>query len=180
MDTWIWVVIVVAAVVVIAGVSMWMVSRQRRAGLQSRFGDEYDRTVDSADSRRAAERDLHERESSHDELDLRPLSDASRTRYQHDWAEVQGHFVDRPAVATTEADQLVTELMRERGYPVDDFESQSRLVSVDHPDVVQNYRTANEISHRNVAGQASTEDLRQAVVAYRSLFEELLADSANA
>ena len=180
MDTWIWVVIILAAVIVVSGAALWVTGRQRRAGLQTRFGDEYDRTVDAAESRRAAERDLHARESRHDELELRPLSDASRARFQHDWDDVQAHFVDRPEVATTEADRLITQLMQERGYPVDDFESKSDLVSVDHPDVVENYRTANAISHRNVEGQATTEDLRQAIVAYRSLFEELLTDSTNA
>ena len=101
------------------------------------------------------------------------MSAASRDRYQHDWEELQAKFVDRPQVAVTEADALVSSVMRERGYPVDDWEQQSALVSVDHPRVVQHYRTAHEISERSVNGRASTEDLRVAVVSYRALFEEL-------
>ncbi len=180
MDWWIWVLIAAAVVVILAIVVVGALSNRRRAGLQRRFGPEYDRTVDDADRRRDAERDLREREREHDRLDLQPLSAASRDRYQHDWDELQTKFVDRPQVAVTEADALVSSVMRERGYPVDDWERQSALVSVDHPRVVQHYRTAHEISERSVDGRASTEDLRVAVVSYRALFEELVDEDDGA
>ena len=176
MDAWIWIVIAVAVVLVLVVVVMAMSRKRRRAHLQGRFGSEYGRTVDDAGNRRAAERDLREREAKHDELELRPLSEASRQRYTQQWTEMQSAFVDRPQVAVAEADRLITDLMRERGYPVDDFETRSQLVSVDHPDVVQNYRTAHTIAARNIEGRTSTEDLRQAVISYRALFEEMLLD----
>jgi hypothetical protein len=178
MDTWIWVVIAVVVVLIVVAVIAAAASRRRRHHLQERFGSEYDRTVDGADRRRQAERDLREREARHDELDLQPLSDASRQRYSQQWAEMQQGFVDRPQVAVADADRLITDLMRERGYPVDDFETRSELVSVDHPDVVENYRTAHGIARRTVEGRTSTEDLRQAVISYRALFEEMLVDDA--
>jgi hypothetical protein len=179
MDWWVWVLIavgvVVLALLVIAALAR---TRRRRTHLRDRFGPEYDRTVEDAGKRRAGERDLREREQERDELDLRPLSPASRERYQHDWEALQSKFVDRPQVAVTEADALVTDVMRERGYPVDDWERRSALVSVDHPDVVQHYRTAHSISERSITSGVSTEDLRVAVVSYRALFRELVQDDA--
>ena len=176
MDAWIWIVIAVVVVLVIVAAVAAAASRRRRHHLQDRFGSEYDRTVEGADRRREAERDLRDREARHDELELRPLSDASRQRYTEQWQDMQAGFVDRPQVAVADADRLITDLMRERGYPVDDFDTRSELVSVDHPDVVQNYRTAHGIAARNVEGRTSTEDLRQAVISYRALFEEMLVD----
>ena len=178
MDAWIWIVIAVVVVLVIVAVVAAAASRRRRHHLQDRFGSEYDRTVEGADRRREAERDLRDREARHDELDLRPLSDASRQRYTQQWQEMQQGFVDRPQVAVADADRLITDLMRERGYPVDDFDTRSELVSVDHPDVVENYRTAHGIAARTVEGRTSTEDLRQAVISYRALFEEMLVDDS--
>ena len=178
MDTLIWIIIAVAVIVVLVLAAMAWSNRRRRRHLQDRFGSEYDRTVEGAERRRQAERELREREERHDELDLRPLSDASRQRYTEQWHEMQSGFVDRPQVAVADADRLITDLMRERGYPVDDFDTRSELVSVDHPDVVENYRTAHSIAKRNVEGRTSTEDLRQAVISYRALFEEMLVDDA--
>jgi hypothetical protein len=180
MDTWIWIVIAVVVVLVVVVALAAASGRRRRRHLQERFGSEYDRTVEGADRRREAERDLREREERHDELDLRPLSDASRQRYTEQWQEMQQGFVDRPQVAVADADRLVTDLMRERGYPVDDFETRSELVSVDHPDVVEHYRTAHGIALRTVEGRTSTEELRQAVISYRALFEEMLLDDSVA
>jgi hypothetical protein len=176
MDAWIWIVIAVVVVLIVVAVIAAASSRRRRHHLQERFGSEYDRTVEGADRRREAEQDLRDREARHDELDLRPLSEASRQRYTQQWQEMQSGFVDRPQVAVADADRLITDLMRERGYPVDDFETRSDLVSVDHPDVVENYRTAHGIAVRTVDGRTTTEDLRQAVVSYRALFEEMLVD----
>jgi hypothetical protein len=180
MDAWIWIVIAVVVVLIVAAVVASASRRRRSHHLQERFGSEYDRTVEGADRRREAERDLREREARHDELELRPLSDASRQRYTQQWQEMQSGFVDRPQVAVADADRLITDLMRERGYPVDDFETRSELVSVDHPDVVENYRTAHGIAVRTVDGRTTTEDLRQAVVSYRALFEEMLVDDHDA
>jgi hypothetical protein len=146
--------------------------------LQARFGPEYDRGIKEGGSRRKAEAELAGRANRRDKLDIRPLTEAARQRYAVQWAELQSRFVDRPVVAVVDADELVTQVMRDRGYPVDDFESQADLVSVDHPDVVvQNYRTGHAIHAKTTTGEASTEDLRQAVVSYRALFEELLAEN---
>jgi hypothetical protein len=179
MDWWVWVIIavVVVALIVIA-LAAW--SRSRRQGLHNRFGSEYDRTVEGADSRRKAERDLRAREAEHEDLDLQPLSDSARERYTEQWQSLQLQFVDRPQMAVADADDLLTQVMRERGYPVEDFEAKSRLVSVDHPDVVENYRKGHGIYLKTVQGSASTEDLRQAVVSYRALFEELVRQGADA
>jgi hypothetical protein len=179
MDAIVWIIIAVVVVLVVVVALAAVSSRRRRHHLQTRFGSEYDRTVDGADRRREAERELREREARHDELDLRPLSDASRQRYTQQWQEMQSGFVDRPQVAVADADRLITDLMRERGYPVDDFDTRSELVSVDHPDVVENYRTAHGIAVRTVEGRTSTEDLRQAVISYRALFEEMLVDEPS-
>lgn len=179
MDWWIWVLIGVVVLMVVGMFVVGASSSRRRSHLRERFGPEYDRTVDRTDGRREAERDLRAREREHDQLELRPLSAAARDRYQHDWDELQSKFVDRPQVAVNEADALVSSVMRERGYPVDDWEARSALVSVDHPRVVENYRTAHAISERNVDGRASTEDLRVAVVSYRALFEELVEDDGD-
>jgi len=179
MDAIVWIVIAVVVVLVVVVALAAASSRRRRHHLQTRFGSEYDRTVDGADRRREAERELREREARHDELDLKPLSDASRQRYTQQWQEMQSGFVDRPQVAVADADRLITDLMRERGYPVDDFDTRSELVSVDHPDVVENYRTAHGIAVKTVEGRTSTEDLRQAVISYRALFEEMLVEEPS-
>ena len=178
MDAWRWILIAAVAVVVIVAAAFFVVRRtRRRRTLRARFGPEYDRSVESARSRRKAEGDLADRANRRDELDIRPLPEAARQRYADQWTELQARFVDRPVVAVVDADELVAQVMRERGYPVDEFESQSELISVDHPDVVQNYRTGHAIyTKTTTGGEASTEDLRQAVVAYRALFDDLLAE----
>jgi hypothetical protein len=180
MDAWVWILIVIAAVVVIVAVALLLAQRaRRRRMLRDRFGPEYDRSVESARSRRKAEGELAGRADRRDQLEIRPLSETARQRYTLEWVELQARFVDRPVVAVTDADELVSQVMRERGYPVDDFESKSELISVDHPDVVQNYRTGHDIYKKTVTGDASTEDLRKAVVAYRDLFEDLLEDGSR-
>jgi hypothetical protein len=177
MDTWIW--IVIAAVVVIAVifiVAAAMASRRRRTHLQERFGPEYDRTVESADRRRQAERELREREARHDSLELRPLAPAARERYQERWTSLQTEFVDHPQVAVAEADSLITGVMHDRGYPTENFDQNAELLSVEHGNVIDHYRKGHTLYLKTVEGSASTEDLRQAVVAYRSLFDELIRD----
>lgn len=177
MDTWLWIVIAVVVVLALAGLLLlWSRHRARSRGLQERFGREYDATVESSDKRRHAERELRAREAEHDALDLRPLSDGARERYSREWEHLQSRFVDHPRVAVAEADDLVTQVMRERGYPVDDFEAKSRLVSVDHPDLVQHYRSGHDVAEKARNESASTEELRRAVIDFRALFDELLQD----
>ena len=178
MDTWVWIAIAAAVVVVAVIVLASWFGRDRRRRLQDRFGPEYDRTVESADKRRDAERDLRDRVERHDALELHPLSDTARERYEREWGELQARFVDHPQVAVSAADGLVSDVMRDRGYPVEDFEEQSALVSVDHPRVVENYRRGHQIYIKTADGTASTEDLRVAVISYRDLFDELMRDSA--
>ena len=173
MDAWVWVVII-AAVVVLAALVWTSYRRARSRRLREGFGPEYDRAVEERGDRREAEAHLRDREERRDSLDIRPLAPASRERYAQEWADVQARFVDEPVVAVAEADGLVTIVMRERGYPMDDFEGQAELVSVNHPSVVEDYRKGHAAFGAHSRGEASTEDLRQAMVHYRALFDELL------
>jgi len=174
MPGWGWILIVVAAVVLIAIIA-WAAARSRRSKqLQEGFGPEYERTVERSGDRRAAESELEARRERREELDIRALQPAARERYVSAWHQTQARFVDAPADALTEADSLVTSVMAERGYPMEDFDQRSADVSVDHPTVVENYRAAHAISTASGRGQASTEDMRQAMVHYRALFEELV------
>lgn len=174
MPTWAWIVIVVAAVVIVGAIVWSAAKARRRKELQERFGSEYDRTVSDAPSRREAESELSEREKRREELDIRPLDQSSRDRYASEWQNTQAAFVDDPEAAVGDADRLIQQVMRERGYPVDDFEQRANDLSVDHPDVISNYRAAHGISVANERGKASTEDLRTAMQHYRALFSELL------
>jgi len=174
MPDWAWVLIVVAVLVVIALVVWALTARRRSERLRERYGPEYDRTVRQEGRRRDAESELERREEKRRRLDIVPLSPEARDRYVESWREIQARFVDEPASALVEADRLVEQVMRERGYPMDDFEQRAADVSVDHPDVVENYRAGHAISVANERGDASTEDLRQAVIHYRALFEQLL------
>jgi hypothetical protein len=172
--TWVWILIAVAAVVVIALI-VWNAVRARRTRtLQEGFGPEYDRTVADAPSKREAEAELAERRKRRDELDIQPLSPEAREGYADSWRDMQARFVDDPGRAIAEADALIQRVMRERGYPVEDFEQRAADVSVDHPEVVSNYRAAHAISIAHGRDKASTEDLRVAMVHYRSLYDELL------
>ncbi len=174
MPSWAWVLIVIAAVAVIA-VAVWaMTGRRRTERLRERYGPEYDRTVHEEGRRRAAEAELERREEKRRRLDIVPLSAAARDRYVQSWREIQARFVDEPSGALVDADGLVEQVMRERGYPMDEFEQRAADISVDHPDVVENYRAGHAIYLANARGDASTEDLRQAVIHYRALFQELL------
>jgi hypothetical protein len=179
MPTWVWVLIAVAAIVVVALV-VWRALAQRRTGrLQERFGPEYDRTVDTAESKREAEAELQDREERRSELEIRPLPQAARARYVERWQVVQAEFVDDPAAAVARADDLIQSVMAERGYPVEDFEQRAADVSVDHPHVVENYRNGHRLAQASADGQGSTEDLRQAMRHYRALFEELVEPAAD-
>jgi hypothetical protein len=167
-------IVVIIAVVIVALLAVVVARRRRSEGLQKRFGPEYLRTVARADDRRAAEAQLVEREQRHRQLDIVELEPDARARYLEAWRAAQGRFVDDPATASREADTLVTEVLRDRGYPVEDFQQQADDISVEHPDVAENYRAAHVLALANDQGLASTEDLRQAFVHYRSLCAELL------
>src|SRR5579862_7223768 len=161
MATWVWVVIAIGLVAVIALLAVG--ARQRRTTmLRKRFGPEYDRAVENRAGRHEAEADLRAREKQRAQFDLKPLPESTRLSFADEWRDVQEHFVDQPAQAVTAADTLITRVMEARGYPMGDFDAQAELVSVDHPDIVENYRFAHGIRQRSQTQQASTEDLREA------------------
>jgi len=173
--------IVIVAIIVIAlivAALLFMRRRQSSQQLQQGFGPEYERTVEErGGDRREAEAELRERQQRRDTFEIRELEPAARDRYAERWRAAQRRFVDEPAPAVGQADALVMEVMRDRGYPVaDEFDQRAADVSVDHPDVVEHYRAAHDISRRATAGDATTEDLRQAMVHFRALFVELLGN----
>lgn len=170
------VIVIVVVVLVIAALAVVGRTYARRQALRSRFGPEYDRLVAEQDSRAAAERELRDRERRHAELTLTPLSPESRTRYTAAWEELQIRFVDSPGETVGDADELVTRLIAERGYPTGDFSDQIAHLSVEHARTLSHYRDAHDIHLRNSRGEASTEELRQAVVHYRALVADLLGD----
>ena len=175
MDSTTLMVIVVA--LLLLGAITWVLLKRRRTGeLKHRFGHEYDRLVREQGGTRKAEKELEHRTKRVKRLSIRPIPAAEQTRYAELWRAQQARFVDDPKAAVTEADRLVEEVMEVRGYPVGDFERQAEDISVDHPREVQNYRAAHEIAVRHKRGQATTEDLRNAMVCYRALFEGLLDD----
>lgn len=175
MNTIWWVVIAAAAIVLIALVISAFAQSRRRAGLRDHYGPEYDRTVGSVGSRRKAERELTERERKHESLDIRPLSEADRGRYSEDWERAERRFVDDPELAAREADSIVKSVLQERGYPSDDFDAQAAAISVDHPQLVQRYRHGHEMVRANGSdAKHRTENLRQAMVDFRMVVEELL------
>ena len=179
MATWLWIVIVIV-LALIALAAVMAVRRRRTMALRESFGPEYERAVGAHDGQRAAEADLRGRERERARLDIEPLSEAARVRYAEEWTVIQQSFVDQPEEAPAAAYDLVNRVMAERGYPMRDFDARADLVSVDHPDVVENYRVAHGIHERAEQRQASTEDLRNAMIRYRSLFEELLGADGHA
>lgn len=167
--------IVVAIAVVAAVVAIWLVwQRQRRSRLRDRFGSEYQREVERQGSLSKAEATLAAREKRVARLHIKPLMADDAARFSQEWRAIQTRFVDDPRGAVTEADKVVGEVMLARGYPLGDFDQQVADISVDHPDVVMNYRAARDIAAEHARGRASTEDLRQAMVHYRALFRDLL------
>ena len=174
MPTWGWILIAIGAAVVIAAFAWGAYRKRRSARLQDTFGAEYDRTVADAPTRREAETDLAERERRRRDFELKPLQPQARERYIDQWRQTQERFVDDPEGAVGQADALIQEVMRERGYPVEDFDQRANDLSVDHPDVISNYRAAHATAIANERGKATTEDLRNAVIHYRALFSELL------
>jgi hypothetical protein len=176
MDTWVWIVIAVVAIAVVVAVMLAAARRTRTSELRNRFGPEYDRTVTETDDRRSAERELIARRERVEHLDIRPLDATARQRYLAEWNDVQARFVDDPRMSLVRADQLVELVMRERGYPMDDFEQRAADISVDHPGVVDHYRAAHAVSEDAGVDRADTEDMRQGFVHYRELFADLLGE----
>lgn len=168
------VVAIVVVIVLLVLAVLVAVPMMRRRQLKSKFGPEYERAVQAHDDRGAAERELRDRERRHTQLEIRPLAPDTRERYSQQWAQVQERFVDDPESAVAEADELVTALMAERGYPTDGYEQQLADLSIDHSRTLDHYRTAHETRQRVGGEGASTEDLREAMVHYRTLFEDLL------
>lgn len=169
--------IIVAVVAILAVVGGWLLYNKRRSDhLRSQFGSEYDRQVEELGSRSKAEADLAEREQRVSKLTIQPLSPADQDRFLDRWTKVQATFVDDPVRSIDYADALLAEVMSARGYPVSDFEQRAGDISVDHPNVVQHYRAGHDIAVRHSRGEASTDDLRQALIHYRALFEELVTE----
>jgi hypothetical protein len=179
MNAIVWVAVVVVVLVALGAVAYFVAAQNRRRHLQDRFGPEYDRTIQETDNRRLAEQELLAREARVAELDIRPLDDETRETYAKKWMEVQERFVDAPGFAVTEADALVTSVMADRGFPTDEFEERVNVLSVGYGNTLDRYRQAHEISGRAARQEAGTEELRQAMVHYRALFEELLTDSPS-
>ncbi len=177
MDTTTYMIIAVVVVLAIVGAVLASIftRRNRSKALHDRFGTEYDRTVETLGDEKKAQAELQERQKHVEALDIRPLSVSERDRYLAEWAAVQSKFVDEPGQAIVDADRLILEVMQLRNYPVSDFEQRAADISVNYPDLVSNYRAARVIALKNEQHEADTEELRQAMIYYRSLFEELLA-----
>jgi hypothetical protein len=177
-----WVLIIAAVVVVVGAVAAMLYTRKRRtARLRGKFGGpEYARAVQEGGSQRRAEAKLEKRAERVESFHIRALAPSDHARFVESWSKVQSRFVDSPGGAVTEADQLMGDVMLIRGYPVSDFEQRAADISVDHPLVMENYRVAHAIAVRQTLGRASTEELRQAMIHYRTLFEELVGEPEKA
>jgi hypothetical protein len=175
---WIIVGVIVAAVVIAGGLAAmwWMADNRSRTQLKNKFGREYDVAEGEFGDRKRAEKELRAREERVEGLRLRPLSDQARERYTGQWKDTQARFVDNPSSAIREADTLVQDVMRDRGYPAEEFSQREADLSVNYPDLVSNYRSAHQIALKNENDEADTEEQRKAVIHYRSVFEELLAN----
>jgi len=173
-------IIIVVAVLVIIGIVLGLVFSRRKGTerLQDHFGPEYEHTVQALGDEKKAQVELKEREKHVEALNVRPLTAAEHDRYMGEWTAVQSKFVDEPGQAIVEADQLIMEVMQLRAYPVSDFEQRAADLSVKYPALVSNYRAARVIALQNEQHQADTEQLRQAMIYYRSLFEELVGTEA--
>jgi hypothetical protein len=172
----IYLIITVVLIVLLVGViSDWIINRYRRSReLKDHFGPEYDYTVEKIGDEKKAQAELLERQRHVEALDIRPLTEIERERYLADWIAIQSKFIDEPGQAITDANRLIIEVMQVRDYPIEDFDQRVADISVSYPDLVGNYRAAQEIARKNEQHQADTEELRQAMVYYRSLFEELV------
>jgi hypothetical protein len=166
--------ITLLVLVIVVAVVLYARKRKKAAGLRDRFGPEYDRAVKQHGSERKAEAKLADRETRVESLNIRDLDMLERERYLTQWQAMQSRFVDSPKGAVTEAEELVSSVMQTRGYPVADFDQRAADISVDHPRVVENYRSAHTIALKLGKGETSTEELRTAMIYYRALFDELV------
>jgi len=171
-DTTVWV--LVGVVIVVALVAYFLYRNRRTAALRDSFGDEYDRTVDEAGSRAKAEAALHERQERVAKLEIRPLDERERMEFSRDWRNTKAVFVDSPVEAVHHADRLLSDIMQARGYPMADFDRRYEDLTVDHGEVARHYRYGHDIVMRHGKGQASTEDLRQAMIHFEALFDDLV------
>jgi hypothetical protein len=169
---WIWIAVGVLALLVVAAMISRGARRSRSQSLREKFGSEYDHAVSQAGSRKRAEQELATRVQEVEKHQIRPLTAAEQDRYRGDWQRVEKHFIERPTTAVVEADELVADIMRVQGYPMGDFEKHAAHLSVNHPRVVEHYRAGHKVME-GAPGSASTEDLRQSMLHYRALFEEL-------
>ncbi|WP_343346897.1 hypothetical protein WJT74_03435 [Sphingomicrobium sp. XHP0239] len=176
MDNTLIVILIIVALVVV-GLFVLNMRKQHTDKLRDQFGEEYDRTVDRSDSRHAAEQSLEERQQRVEKYDIRPLTMAQRDRYVGTWDDVQKEFVDHPDNAMNRAHTLIDDVMRDKGYPIDDFEHQYEDLSVNHPVVVKEYRAGHDIVSRHQDGDATTEEMRRGMIHYRTLFDELMRDA---
>ncbi|OBI41158.1 hypothetical protein [Mycobacterium sp. E796] len=182
MPIWQWILIAACVVVVVAVVVVAAIVGNRRRKsqrLRQHYGSEYERLVSQAGDKQAAEKELIARERKREKLNIVPLKPAARSDFNVRWQQVQTTFVDDPATAVGVADRLVTEVMCERGYPIDDFDQRAADISVDHPQIVDDYRAAHGIHLAQQRGDVSTEQQREAFVHYRALFEKLLGETAD-
>lgn len=175
---YIWVAAGVVALLVVFALFSRGARKSRSEALRETYGTEYDHAVESAGSRKLAERELVQRREEVSKYDIRPLTAAERDRYRTDWNAIEQHFLTRPTAAVVEADELVADIMRVQGYPMGDFEKHAANLSVKHPRVIEHYRSGHRVIGKE-AGTATTEDLRQAMLHYRALFEELALDSTR-
>lgn len=173
-------IIIVVALVVLAAAGIFFMQRRRTEKLRTQFGPEYERALKETGHKSKAEAELQKREKRVEKLPIRSLEPAQRDRFVTEWERVQAEFVDDPDKSIRDADMLLQDVMRARGYPVENFEQVASDISVDHPSVVQHFRTAHDIARRHAHGEGGTEDLRKAMINYRALFDELVMDGAPA
>jgi hypothetical protein len=174
-DTQTWIILAAAVALGLVAIGAWLYIRRKQSHrLKEHFGPEYDRTVNELGGRTKGESELKAREKRVERLEILPLAPSEAARFTEAWRALQSRFVDNPKGVVVQAEQVVRELMEKRGYPMGDFERRAGDISVDHPDVVANYRSAQAIALREQKGAADTEELRKAVVHYRALFDELL------
>jgi hypothetical protein len=176
--TWIWIALGAVAVLIVIALIARGARGSRTAALREKFGSEYDHAVSQAGSRKRAEQELLARTQETERHEIRPLTAAERDRYRADWKRVEQHFIERPTTAVVEADELIADIMRVQGYPMGDFDKYAAHLSVKHPRVVEHYRAGHRVIEGS-PGSASTEDLRQSMLHYRALFEELIGDRAG-
>ena len=175
---YIWIAVAVVAALVVILLIARGVRRSRTVELRDKYGREYDRTVEAVGSRSRAEEDLIARAEEAKALEIRALSTNDRARYREEWRKIEARFLDRPTTAVVEADELVRDVLRTRGYPMADFEEHAKLISVRHPKLVEHYRAGHGMIDRQEGGAPSTEELRQALLHYRTLFDELVHEGA--